>query len=39
MLSLVRVCILHTVRREICSIETVPDKVFADTSIMTDMSS
>ena len=28
----------HTVRREICSIKAVPDKVFADTSIITDMS-
>ncbi len=25
------VCVLHTVRHEICSIDPVPDKVFADT--------
>ncbi len=31
MLSLVRVCIAHTGRREICSIDPVPAKVFGDT--------
>ena len=38
MLSLVRVCIAHTDRREIFFIRPVSSKVFAKTSNKTDMS-